>query len=262
MTRLTPALAAVLMSGSLLVAPPAHAQDGPVTAECGGIPATMVGTTGDDELRGTAEVDIIVGLAGDDTISGLGESDVLCGGAGDDVLLGGSGDDQLLGGMGASVLSGGTGIDRMSGVLALDAALGTQSVSGGGSRLDKWFVQFVTRGSSTIDGTTGRVNLRRDLARSADEIGSAAMPVRGIEQVELLTRGRWTLIGSGLDERLLGHRRPGAPVVIHAGGGRDVLRGTRNDDLLDGGRGVDTVEVTPGDDTCRNLERFLNALSC
>lgn len=262
MTRRTPALAAALLTASLLVASPAHAQDGPVTATCGGMTATLVGTDGDDVLDGTPEVDIVAGLAGDDTIRGLGNSDVLCGGQGDDVLLGGAGDDQLFGGMGASVLGGGTGIDRMFGVLALDAAPGTQSVSGGGSRLDRWYVQFVTRGVSTLDGTTSKVNLRRDLARASDEIGATTMSVRGIEEVELLTRGRWTLIGSGLDETLLGHTKPGAPVVIHAGGGRDVLRGTRNTDLLDGGRGVDFVEVTRGDDTCPNVERFANAFSC
>jgi Ca2+-binding RTX toxin-like protein len=259
MRRLTQALAATILAGSLLVAFPVHAEDGPTGAHCGPLPATLVGTPGDDVLVGTSEVDVIVGLEGNDTISGLGDSDVLCGGFGDDVLLGGSGDDELRGGFGASVLSGGAGADRMVGVLALDAD--TQSVSGGPGR-DYWFLRFVSRGGpGSIDGTTGKVNLRRDFARSTDSFVVATMPVRGIEEVEV-TRGRWTLIGSGLSETLLGHTKPGAPVTIHAGAGRDVLRGTRNDDLLDGGRGVDTVRVTPGDDTCRHVERFVNGVSC
>ena len=83
----------------------------------------------------------------------------------------------------------------------------------------------------------------------------------GIEQVEV-SRGRWTLIGSGLDETLLGSTTRGAYVDIHAGGGRDVLRGTFKDNLLDGGRGVDTVRVTVGDDTCVSVERFEGGPAC
>jgi Ca2+-binding RTX toxin-like protein len=59
----------------------------------------MVGTAGDDVLRGTDGVDVMVGRSGDDTIRGLGGADVICGGAGDDVLFGGGGGDVMLGGM-------------------------------------------------------------------------------------------------------------------------------------------------------------------
>ena len=47
---------------------------------CFGEPATIVGTSGDDNLTGTANNDVIVGLAGDDFIDGLDGDDKLCGG--------------------------------------------------------------------------------------------------------------------------------------------------------------------------------------
>lgn len=52
----------------------------------------IVGTLGDDVLKGGDGDDIIYGLAGDDT---------LIGGDGDDILIGGDGDDTLTGGEGA-----------------------------------------------------------------------------------------------------------------------------------------------------------------
>ena len=64
---------------------------------CDGIPATIVGTAGDDILVGTPGPDVIVGLGGDDTLIGRAGDDHLCGGAGNDVLLGNTGDDVLFG---------------------------------------------------------------------------------------------------------------------------------------------------------------------
>jgi hypothetical protein len=67
----------------------------------------MVGTPGDDILRGTAGPDVIAGLSGDDTISGRGGDDLLCGGPGGDVLVGGAGTDGLRAGPGIDLcLSG------------------------------------------------------------------------------------------------------------------------------------------------------------
>lgn len=66
--------------------------------------ATVVGTTGDDRLRGSDQDDEIDGLAGDDQLEG---------GAGDDELRGGPGRDTLIGGPGADVLDGGPGSDTL-----------------------------------------------------------------------------------------------------------------------------------------------------
>jgi Ca2+-binding RTX toxin-like protein len=111
------------------------------------------------------------------------------------------------------------------------------------------------QGVATLADATGKVDLRREEAFADNGFQDVTMPVRGIEQVEV-TRGRWTLIGSGLDEVLLGGTTRGAHVDIHAGGGRDVLSGTLKDNLLDGGRGVDTVLASGGHDTCVSVERL------
>jgi Ca2+-binding RTX toxin-like protein len=252
MKRLTSyAAAALLVVCSPAVAPTAEAAG----ETCGGRVATIVGTPGDDHLVGTSDADVIVALEGDDWVTGLSGDDVLCGGEGTDKLRGGPGSDVLLGGLGAGVLLGGNGDDRMTGVLM--AAAETQSVSGGLGR-DRYFMRFVMEGAATLGDAVGRVNLRQRLAETDTVLGHTKMPVHGVEEIQV-TRGRWTLIGSALDETLLGGGIRGR-VTIHAGGGRDLLGGTRHHDLLDGGRGVDTLLASGlasgGNDTCLSIERM------
>jgi RTX calcium-binding nonapeptide repeat (4 copies) len=64
--------------------------------------ARIVGTPGNDTLRGGAHADTIYGKAGNDR---------LFGGAGNDNLVGGLGNDRLVGGVGADVLRCGPGRD-------------------------------------------------------------------------------------------------------------------------------------------------------
>jgi acid phosphatase type 7 len=83
-----------------------------IAAACGGGPAaaappkcfgstpTIVGTSGDEVLRGTTGRDVIVGLGGDDVLRGLQGNDLVCGGMGADTLWGARGDDSLDGGAG------------------------------------------------------------------------------------------------------------------------------------------------------------------
>lgn len=100
---------------------------------CAGKAATIVGTSGDDSLVGTAKRDVIVALEGNDTIQGLGGKDIVCGGGGNDtirgrgdgdLLKGGGGDDRLRGGGGNDVLRGGGGFDRLAGGRGDDALRG------------------------------------------------------------------------------------------------------------------------------------------
>lgn len=94
------------------IAPPAGAQ---TTATCNGRAATIVGTAGDDVLRGTSGKDVIVGLAGDDLIYGLGGGDTICGGAGRDRIYGQAGKDTIIGAGSADRLYGGPGADIIKG---------------------------------------------------------------------------------------------------------------------------------------------------
>ncbi|MBL8225186.1 MAG: hypothetical protein JNM50_07650 [Chromatiales bacterium] len=107
---------------------------------CQGLPATIVGTPGDDVINGGNGRNVIHGLGGNDTIDGGNGDDVICGGdgndtltggngidrldggSGDDSLTGGNGDDQLLGGLGTDVLAGDRGYDRCDGGIGEDSA--------------------------------------------------------------------------------------------------------------------------------------------
>lgn len=118
-------------SVALLVASAADAQ--PL---CFGQSATIVGTSGDDELEGTSGNDVIVGLDGDDEIEGKGGNDLICGGDGEDklegddgndVLIGGAGNDELEGDDGDDILDGGDGTDELDGDDGFDVCLNGES---------------------------------------------------------------------------------------------------------------------------------------
>ncbi|MBA2692155.1 MAG: hypothetical protein H0U65_06640 [Rubrobacter sp.] len=92
---------------------------------------TIVGTPGNDILRGTPGRDVICGGAGNDIIKGMGGNDVLRGGPGNDILYGGGGNDTLLGGPGRDILRGEAGNDRL---LARDGVRGNDVANGGPGR--------------------------------------------------------------------------------------------------------------------------------
>jgi uncharacterized repeat protein (TIGR01451 family) len=111
-------------------------------ASCRGVPATIVGTPGNDVLVGTGGDDVILALGGDDRITSLAGRDLVCAGAGNDEigagsaadrvfagagrdrLLGRGGPDLLKGSAGNDVLIGGRGADRLRGGRGFDTCKG------------------------------------------------------------------------------------------------------------------------------------------
>ena len=102
------------------VAAPTPAPSPATSHTCNGFPATIVGTSGDDILRGTPQRDIIVALGGHDTIDSLGGNDVICAGNGNDTIRAGWGNDLVLAGAGADSIHGGHGDDRLVGAAGRD----------------------------------------------------------------------------------------------------------------------------------------------
>lgn len=94
------------------------------TPTCRGVPATIVGTAGDDVLEGTQGDDVIVALGGDDVVRGLGGDDLICGNGGNDRLIGGRGNDEVRGGPGNDRLRGGSQTDIVAGGPGDDLLLG------------------------------------------------------------------------------------------------------------------------------------------
>jgi uncharacterized delta-60 repeat protein len=87
----------------------------PSPSTCHGKVATILGTPGQDRIRGTKKADVIVALGGNDKVKALGGNDLVCAGDGADQVVGGGGKDRLYGERGKDRLIGGTGRDRLVG---------------------------------------------------------------------------------------------------------------------------------------------------
>jgi hypothetical protein len=85
----------------------------PGRAKCKGKIATIVGSPGRDNLRGTRKRDVIAALGGNDVVHGKRGNDLICGGPGKDKLFGGPGNDKLFGGPGKDKLRGGPGRNKV-----------------------------------------------------------------------------------------------------------------------------------------------------
>ena len=203
---------------------------------CFGRPATIVGTEGNDNLRGTSRADVIVGLGGRDEINGLGGVDRLCGqrgpdtvsgGPGSDKLSGGETSDQLSGGDGNDLLDGNTGYDQLNGDLGTDVAsysyganegLGVDlaqgfAVGGQTSAENEYLDQDSLSGIENVIGTRFADSFHGDTKSNA---------FYGGDDMDSL----W---GSGGNDRLYGEA------------GNDTVYGDAGNDVMNGGSGDDSV---------------------
>ncbi|HEY5988144.1 MAG TPA: hypothetical protein VIV12_17485 [Streptosporangiaceae bacterium] len=71
---------------------------------CFGKPATIVGTNGNDSIRGTSLPDVIASLGGADLVHALAGNDLVCGGDGSDIVFDGYGSDAIDGGNGVDTV--------------------------------------------------------------------------------------------------------------------------------------------------------------
>lgn len=114
---------------------------------CRGVPATIAGTPGNDNLVGTGGRDVIVGLGGDDSVASFSGRDLICAGPGNDAVnsgpaadrvFGAAGRDRLLGRGGPDVLKGNAGNDVLKGNAGSDRLRGGRGIDRcrGGAGLD------------------------------------------------------------------------------------------------------------------------------
>lgn len=108
-------------------------------ATCRGVPATMVGTAGDDSIAGTEGRDVIAAFGGNDTIVSLASRDLVCAGSGNDYIGAGSAADRVFGGAGKDRLLGRGGPDVLRGNAGNDVLKGNRGADRlrGGSGFDR-----------------------------------------------------------------------------------------------------------------------------
>ena len=176
---------------------------------CLGRKATIVGTQGNDRIRGTRRADVIVAKAGNDRINGRGGNDVICAANGDDFATGGKGADRLDAGPGSDVVSGGPGNDFIDGGPGL---------------------------ADTVDYLTG--------AKGAVEVNLPAGVARGAGRDEL--EGIENVTGTRFDDAIYGNELANA---LMGAGGDDTLLGNLGPDFITPGPGNDTVNGGGDPDT-------------
>ena len=212
----------------------------------------IIGSAGDDWLRGDANDNALTGWMGDDTlIGGGGGNDTLRGGAGDDTLNGGEGDDTLEGGAGADLLTGGLGSDTLSYAGSdepVDIRLRHDHASGGHAEGD------VYRDVENVTGGLGDDRLAGDNRPAGASAGGDNILRGGVGDDTLYGgSGDDTLYGQGLDEHsellLLRPPRYSDDDTLYGGAGDDELNGGAGDDTLIGGPGADEFIGGVGEDT-------------
>jgi Ca2+-binding RTX toxin-like protein len=128
-------ITATLLSTTVwLTAPAAIPALAQTAATCNGVAATIVGSSGSDDIEGTPGRDVIATLGGDDKIRAEGGNDLICGGLGNDDIRGDAGSDRVFGDDGNDIIRGETGNDRMNGGSGNDnirGDSGTDSTNGG-----------------------------------------------------------------------------------------------------------------------------------
>jgi Ca2+-binding RTX toxin-like protein len=179
---------------------------------CDGLPATIVGTPGDD---------VIVGLAGVDDIHGNGGNDTICGGPGNDNLVGQDGDDHLF---------GNDGNDRIYG---LD---GEDYVEGG----DGDDVIYGGNDNDSLHGNAGDDRLKGEAGVDEVDGDEGNDTVQGGDDNDLL-------YGGPNDDRLYGGN--GNDTML-GGDGYNVYYGGPGDDTITGGADIDRMKGEAGTDTC------------
>ncbi|MCP3976898.1 MAG: S8 family serine peptidase [bacterium] len=225
-------------------------------ATCNGLPATHIGTKGNDTINGTSGDDVIVTFAGDDFVDGKGGNDTICLGAGADVGEGGPGADTIFGGPGVDKLKGEAGKDTLDGGISADTLIGGGSADTlyGGAGKD---ILKGGPGNDILDGGTendrlegGDDNdtLRGGAGNDVLKGGDGKDTLNGAAGADTLMgeNGNDKLIGGGGNDNIVGG--DGADTA-EGGGGKDDISGGSGKDILKGGAKADTINGGAGNDS-------------
>jgi Ca2+-binding RTX toxin-like protein len=208
-----------------------------VAFSCGSRP--LLGTAGDDSLKGGNRNDVIVGGDGNDVLIGGGGNDSLSGGSGNDTLSGGPGNDTLDGGPGVDLLLGGDGNDVLHDHHNADTGEPGDTLDGG-------------RGKDTYDIRADPFQDHRPVLRDAGGIDTVLtnhdwVLGEGFENLELFEAVSGT--GNRLNNLIITHTNEPHAYRVDGRDGNDTLLGGADRDTLLGGNGNDRVAGGEGNDS-------------
>ncbi len=185
----------------------------------------VIGSAGNDDIRGDANSNMLNGGPGDDYIrSTLNDSDP---GGGIDTLMGSKGNDFLdgIGTQATLLLQGGQGND------SLRSGPGNDTIIGGAG-IDT--VSYSNRGdnlSITLD------NVANDGATSKGEADNVMSDVENVQGGS----GNDTIVGSAADNKFMGGAGDDS---LDGGAGNDTLIGQAGADTMFGNTGIDTTDYS------------------
>ncbi|VEP18019.1 hypothetical protein H1P_6740001 [Hyella patelloides LEGE 07179] len=189
---------------------------------------SVIGSAGNDTLRGRDGNENLNGLAGDDSLEGRNGDDILNGGAGNDSLFGGDGNDVLEGSDGNDSLDGGDDNDTLNGGRGKNFLLG-------GKGNDSLIGSI---GNDTLEGGEGDDILdggnRKDVLRG-DSGNDTLLGGRNTDNLEGGS-GNDLLDGGESNDLLFGEE---GDDTLRGDAGEDILEGGAGNDILDGGDGLD-----------------------
>lgn len=149
---------------------------GGYTIANGVIIENATGGSGDDQITGNGDKNILIGGDGADILRGELDNDRLEGGVGADILEGGAGRDVLLGGDGSDRLFGGAAVDVITGGLGQDRMVG-------GSGRDTFVF------TSALDSTAAQRDAIYDFETGRDRIDIRALGIVDFDDQVLIVTG-------------------------------------------------------------------------
>lgn len=230
----------------------------------------IIGSRGDDVIKGDHFNNILRGNLGNDRLEGKGGNDVLVGGEGNDHLAGGdgndtffgdAGDDKSIGGKGFDFIFGGEGNDFIDGGKDFDKvdyselgeaitlkAMGVidKGAAGSDRAVNIEEVIGATDELNVIDGRIDAPNVSLNVDLGTNNLTIKNVP--GVGDQVFTVRNFAQVIGTEQADTIVGDKNSTEKVFFFGRSGNDTLQGGGGDDDLFGEEGNDTFVGGTGSD--------------